>query len=100
MAKYSVMMSYMMQGTVEIEADDEEQANQKALEGNLPDNATYCKGSAEIDDVTLIEDDTRTCGHCSNFDEYRSEKDGYGGCDANGYTHHKDEDASDCSNFT
>lgn len=55
MPKYSVMISYMMQGAVDIEADNEVQANEKALQGDLPTNAAYCKGSAEVDDVTPIE---------------------------------------------
>ncbi len=47
----------------------------------------------------LIDGMPRCCGDCANFDRYKDEDNGYGGCDVCGYTKHADEDASDCDEF-
>lgn len=48
------------------------------------------------DETCIIE---RTCGDCSNFDLYKNEREGYGGCDEKHGTVHRDDSASDCSDF-
>lgn len=47
----------------------------------------------------LINGSSRHCGDCVNFDRYKDEDEGYGGCDALGYTRHEKDDAEGCEDF-
>ena len=62
MSRFKIPVVYTMLGTVEVEAENLDEAIQKAIEGSLPEDAEYLSDSMTTDENSfpevLVEDDT------------------------------------------
>ena len=64
MAKYRVCYDYMMSGSIEVEANTQEEAEEDVLYGShdLKANASFMKGSVELSETEVVTDNEGQTG--------------------------------------
>lgn len=100
-ATQRVYMDVIVDETGEFIEDAGDTAEESISQSEAPYGTFVCTKCGECyeDEEFFKEKISKTCGNCVNFDRYKNEDDGYGGCDVLCYTKHEDQDASDCDDF-